>query len=61
MDKSYIFVERTFEPNTLSVPILIIAIILGAFAFAIMYYGSRYLDSEVANVAAIPPLILRLF
>ena len=58
MDKSYILVERTYEPTTLSVPIAIIAIISGAFAFVIMYYGSRYLDSEVANIASIPFLIL---
>lgn len=58
MDKSYVLVERTYEPTTLSVPILIIAIILGAFAFTIMYYGSKHLDSEVANIASIPFLLL---
>lgn len=58
MDKSYVLVERTYEQTTLSVPILIIVIILGAFAFAIMYYGSKYLDNEVANIASIPFLIL---
>lgn len=58
MDKSYVLVERTYEPTTLSVPILIIAILLGAFAFAIMYYGSKYLDSEVASIASIPFLML---
>ena len=58
MDKSYILVERTYEPTTPSVPIAIIALILGVFAFVIMYYGSRYIDSEAANIAAIPVLIL---
>ena len=58
MDKSYVLVERTYEPTTLSVPILIVAIILGAFAFAIMYYGSKHSNSEVANIASIPFLIL---
>lgn len=58
MDKSYVLVERTYEPTTLSVPILIIAIILGAFAFAVMYYGNKYLNSEVASIASIPFLIL---
>lgn len=58
MDKSYVLVERTYEPTTLSVPILIIAIILGAFAFTIMYYGGKHLDSEVANIASIPFLLL---
>lgn len=58
MDKSYVLVERTYEPTTLSVPIAIIALIVGAFAFTIMYYGGKRFNSEGAAIFALPFIIL---
>ena len=58
MDKSYVLVERTFEPVTLSVPLIIMAIIAGVIALVIMNYVGKSIGDEPALVLALPFLVI---
>ena len=58
MDKSYVLVERTFEPVTLPVPLVIMVIIAGAIALVIMNYVGKSIGDEPALVLALPFLVI---
>lgn len=58
MDKSYVLVERTYEPTTLSVPLVIMAIIAGVIALVIMNYVGKSIGDEPALVLALPFLVI---
>lgn len=58
MDKSYVLVERTFEPVTLPVPLVIMVIIDGAIAPVIMNYVGKSIGDEPALVLALPFLVI---
>lgn len=53
-----VLVERTFEPVTLPVPIIIMTIIAGAIALVIMNYVGKSIGDEPALVLAIPFLVI---
>lgn len=61
MDKSYVLVERTFEPVTLPVPLVIMVIIAGAIALVIMNYVGKSIGDEPALVLALPFLVITGF
>lgn len=58
MDKSYVLVERTFEPVTLPVPLVIMVLIAGAIALVIMNYVGKSIGDEPALVLALPFLVI---
>ena len=58
MDKNYIIAERTFEPVTLPVPIVIMVLIAGAIALVIMNYVGKSIGDEPALVLALPFLVI---
>ena len=58
MDKSYVLVERTYEPTTLSVPLVIMVLIAGAIALVIMNYMGKSIGDEPALVLALPFLVI---
>lgn len=58
MDKNYIIAERTYEPTTLSVPLVIMVLIAGAIALVIMNYVGKSIGDEPALVLALPFLVI---